>query len=360
MTVNLGAASGSVGATAFTLAGTFAKVVGSIHDDRITGTGQADHLIGDYGNDTLIGGTGADTLVGGAGRDMAVFAQAVTIDLTTGVHGGEAAGDIYSGIEIFALGDQSDNFVGGDDSETILGGGGNDTIDGRGGDDRLDGGHGADTMTGGTGSDVYVFNTDGDVAIERRGEGEDTVISSVSTKLGANIENLSLIGLAKTGTGNALGNDIEGNARANRLDGQRGNDVLDGKAGRDKLLGGGGNDTLIGGTGADILTGGTGRDHFVFNKAEDSTLRAFDMIRDFKHGTDKIDVSAIDANGRASGNAKFQFIGERDFSGKKGELSIDHTSKSTIVLADVDGNGHADLKIVLAGHMSLTSDDFIL
>ncbi|MEO7221311.1 MAG: M10 family metallopeptidase C-terminal domain-containing protein, partial [Devosia sp.] len=289
LTVDLGAANGHIGGTAFTLAGTFAKVVGSIHDDRIVGADQADHLIGDYGDDTLVGSAGADTLVGGPGTDTAAFAHAVSLDLTSGVHGGEAAGDIFSGLEIFALSDEVDTFVGNNARETVLGGAGDDAIDGRGGNDRLHGGLGADTMAGGMGKDM-----------------------------------------------------------------------LDGKAGKDKLLGGIGSDTLTGGTDADILTGGAGRDHFVFSHIDDSKLRSFDLIKDFAHGKDKIDVSAIDANGKASGNTKFHFIGERNFSDKKGELAIDHTAKSTIILADIDGNGHADIKIVLAGHLNMTAGDFIL
>jgi Ca2+-binding RTX toxin-like protein len=70
--------------------------------------------------------------------------------------------------------------------------------------------------------------------MEAANEGLDTVYSSISYSLGANVENLVLTGTDAIGaTGNELANWIEGNASDN---------TLDGGAGTDALLGGGGND----------------------------------------------------------------------------------------------------------------------
>ena len=60
----------------------------------------------------------------------------------------------------------------------------------------LNGGAGNDTMTGGAGNDTYVVDAAGDVVTEAAGEGTDTVQSSISYTLGANVENLTLTGTA--------------------------------------------------------------------------------------------------------------------------------------------------------------------
>lgn len=94
-------------------------------------------------------------------------------------------------------------------------------------DDLVVGAGGIDTMTGLTGDDVYV--TDGaDTIVEAAGGGTDTVLSSVTISLGANLENLVLLAGAVNGTGNGLRNELCGNTANNRLNGQNGNDTLNG------------------------------------------------------------------------------------------------------------------------------------
>jgi hypothetical protein len=73
------------------------------------------------------------------------------------------------------------------------------------------------------------------VVTEALNEGTDTVQSSVSYGLGANIENLTL-----TGNGNIDGG---GNGDANAITGNSGNNILNGGGGNDTLVGGGGTDT---------------------------------------------------------------------------------------------------------------------
>src|SRR5690606_19600531 len=107
------------------------------------------------------------------------------------------------------------------------------------GADTLNGGAGNDTLSGGTGEDYYLVNSLGDLVIETSTAADemDTVESSVSWILGANLENLILTGSAPlNGTGNALANIIGGTPGANLLNGGAGADVLIGFAGDDTYV----------------------------------------------------------------------------------------------------------------------------
>ncbi|WP_375198215.1 calcium-binding protein, partial [Sphingobium sp.] len=109
-----------------------------------------------------------------------------------------------------------------------------------------------ENLVGGAGNDTYVVDNAADVVTENAGEGTDTIRSSVTLVLPANVENLVLTGSANIdATGNALDNVITGNA---------GNNTIDGGAGADTLDGGLGDDVLRGGSGADVLRGGAGFD----------------------------------------------------------------------------------------------------
>ena len=119
--------------------------------------------------------------------------------------------------------------LGGDD--TLLGKGGNDRLLGGSGNDTLDGGKGRDKMAGGTGDDTYVVDNAGDRVTEQAGQGNDTVKSFITFVLGANVENLTLIGSAAiNGTLSSQANDtghvLTGNSGANILTGGLGNDVI--------------------------------------------------------------------------------------------------------------------------------------
>jgi Ca2+-binding RTX toxin-like protein len=86
------------------------------------------------------------------------------------------------------------------------------------------------------------------------------------------------------------GNDIVyGGSGNDRVYGQWGDDMLWGDSGNDFVFGGVGSDTLEGGTGNDMLMGGDGADRFVFNP--NRAGEGYDVIADFKLGTDKIVLS---------------------------------------------------------------------
>src|SRR5262249_34982233 len=76
--------------------------------------------------------------------------------------------------------------------------------------------------------------------------GTDTVLSSASFTLGANIENLTLTGIVDL--------DATGNELANTLTGNDGKNLLDGGLAADKMAGGKGDDTYIVDNSGDAVT----------------------------------------------------------------------------------------------------------
>ena len=118
-------------------------------------------------------------------------------------------------------------------NDSINGFGGADILQGFNGNDFLNGGTGADSMRGGLGNDTYVVDNFGDFVFEAAGAGIDRIFSFISLSLNvpamAAVENLSLVGAAANGTGNALGNSIVGNNFNNVLSGLGGNDFLRGR-----------------------------------------------------------------------------------------------------------------------------------
>src|SRR5262249_38151133 len=140
-------------------------------------------------------------------------------------------------------------------NNTLSGGAGNDTLSGNAGNDTLDGGTGNDVLSGGSGDDTYIVDSTGDSVTENTNEGIDTVQSSVTYTLGAEVERLTLIGSSGiSGTGNALDNVLMGNSANNTLTGNAGNDTLNGGAGTDTLRGGTGNDIYVVDTAKDSVT----------------------------------------------------------------------------------------------------------
>jgi Ca2+-binding RTX toxin-like protein len=230
--------------------------------DTVEGGAGDDSLAGLGGNDVLIGAAGADTLDGGAGFDLASYAtaQGVTADLAqSGRNQGEAAGDVYLGIEGVTGSDLGDD-LGGDGAANLLdGAGGHDVLAGRGGADTLTGGGGDDTLQGGGGADRIEGGAGFDWASYADATAGIRLDLATPSQNTGDAAGDSLTGIEAV-LGTELADDLRGDAAANLLDGAGGNDTLTGRAGDDTLTGASGDDLLEGGTGADRLSGGDGFD----------------------------------------------------------------------------------------------------
>ena len=288
------------------------NLIGSDHNDVLTGDGNANTLTGGAGNDTLDGGAGDDTLDGGLGGDTASYATAgaaVTVDLGAGTATGGGGSDTLtsigsvigsayddtliansSGLNSFDGGAGTDtvsyaavssttgvnvdlalgvawgggdlsgieNLVGSAYGDTLTGDSGANTLTGGAGYDNLEGGAGDDTLEGGDGTDqAWYWTASAAVTVDLAagtasgGDGSDTLSS---------IENVY---------GSAHDDTLTGDAGANTLTGYVGNDTLYGGAGDDTLNGGAGTDTAsYAGAGAAVTaslaagtaTGGAGSD----------------------------------------------------------------------------------------------------
>lgn len=116
----------------------------------------------------------------------------------------------------------------------IVGTNGQDTLVGGAGEDTLDGGACHDVLIGAGGNDFYIVDDGNDLVFENAGEGYDTVQSSVSYAMAANVEAVVLTGSDSLwADGNDLDNSIVANAGNNDFEGYGGNDTLDGGAGWD-------------------------------------------------------------------------------------------------------------------------------
>lgn len=148
-----------------------------------------------------------------------------------------------------------------------------------------------------------------------------------------------------------------------RLHGQEGRDTLYGGNGNDQLFGGADDDVLVGGRGSDTMTGGTGRDVFQFTDVSDFEPGKADLITDFEKGSDKIDISQLDAKIGTPANDAFHMVDyDPNHVLQAGEMTsyYDKASGHTVVLmeAGFTGNG-ADYRIELEGDVHLTQSDFV-
>lgn len=221
------------------------KLNGDAGNNVLTGGAGDDEILGASGNDTINGGDGEDIAVfSGNADDYEIVVSSETVTVTHKNMGSDGI-DILSNIETLRFADQDITVESGTEVDDSL-----DLTDEDG-----------DIGAGGAGDDTYFVDDIRDLVIELFGEGNDTIITTITLTLPDNVENLILRGTeAIDAIGNALDNFLEGNSN---------NNVLFGLLGIDELFGGFGDDILDGGPGGDFLAGGPGNDTYFIDSLLD-------------------------------------------------------------------------------------------
>ena len=247
------------------------NVIGSDHDDRLTGDTGRNRLFGGGGNDTFDGGRGNDAMFGGEGDDRFVGRPGDGADLYDGGAGTDMLdySSLAAGVSASLVdGDGNDAVM---DIEWLIGSNFNDTLSGNAGANILQGGGGNDVLLAGEGDDVLIY--DGGVD-EMYGEvGNDTVdFSLFGAAIDLNLGRTDSVYSGdtqnwNTGTARQLaafqGLDIEnalGTAFNDRLIGNDQANMFNGGIGNDRILGKGGDDMFTYADGLDYWNGGSGAD----------------------------------------------------------------------------------------------------
>lgn len=314
-------------------------------NDVLTGGAGLDDLQGGAGIDTLDGGDGADRLDGGLGIDTlrgGAGADTYTIDNPGDIVAELAKGGadqalasvnwtMPANLEALSLtGKGAINAIGNAGANDIEGNSAANKLFGLAGNDVLDGRAGADAMRGGLGDDRYFVDNLKDTVAERANEGTDTIQSSVSYTLPANVEKLFLLGKAAIdATGNNQDNVLRGNDGANDFKPGHGNDTVTGDGGADNF----------------VVTGGAG-----------DSLR----ITDFLHGTDHLWITpgAVSQINPAEWSAdQFRTIDTP----ANGDDFLVYNESSGVLSYDATGNGGPLLLLAkLSGHPLLLADDITI
>jgi len=193
------------------------------------------------------------------------------------------------------------------------------------------------------GEDAFIHNgitsvtiPDSVTSISKNAFDESTIVTIESSStyiLPIYFENLTLTGTAAiNGTGNKANNILKGNS---------------------------GNNNLNGGAGKDTLTGSKGVDKFIYRSITDSRVGSAkrDVITDFKGSPgEKIDLFAIDAYTKTSGNQAFAYIGSNAFTGNKGEVRF----SGGVLQMNTGTDKIADMEIALTGVTSFSQNFLVL
>ncbi|CAA2099210.1 Bifunctional hemolysin/adenylate cyclase [Methylobacterium bullatum] len=243
-------------------------IQGGDFGDIITGGAGVNTLSGGFGNDTLNGGAANDYLEGGEGADF-IFGNGgvdtvaytgslagVTVNLDTGINsGGDAGGDVLTGISRIIGSAHEDVLTGDGAANTLIGGSVYDSLFGGGGNDRLVVSGTPTIVDGGTGTDIMIvtgpslfadqtFENIDKVYVRNSGSADFSLVTSAQTIVSQSTADNTAI--------------IIGSQAGDRIYGGGGADILVGGAGKDKMFAGSGSDAF---TYLSDLPGGFGRDN---------------------------------------------------------------------------------------------------
>ncbi|MDD5053522.1 MAG: calcium-binding protein [Sulfuricurvum sp.] len=284
-----------------------------------------DSITSGKGEDILDGGAGADKMIGGMGNDTYIVDNIGDIVTETSTIATEI--DTVQSSITYILGANIENLtLTGTANINGTGNSLNNILIGNGGANTLNGGLGADTMIGGAGNDTYIIDNAGDKVVENINEGIDSVNTSISYTLNANVENLVLTGTATiNGTGNTLNNILTGNSANN------------------------------------VLTGGAGSDIFVFNTTLNASTNK-DTISDFVALDDKIQLE----NGIFTKLTATGMLSAANFVASPSGVAIDandyilyNTTTGTLSYdADGSGTGVAIQFATLTAHPIISNQNF--
>ncbi|MGO4125951.1 beta strand repeat-containing protein [Inquilinus sp. YAF38] len=317
---------------------------------------------GGAGADFIQTGTRGGTVSGGAGidhweADLSGLISGVTFTLGTTTSIAAAGLTSILGLERITLttGAGNDVITGGSQADDIDTGTGNDSINAK--TRPTAAGSGTDLVDGGAGTDALVVDASAETqSVQLFAGGSPTFqVRSTSGNFYVDAYNMETV----TFHGSSAGDTITGNIGADILNGRAGADTIDGGLGDDKIDAGTEADSIRGGRGADTITAGAGNDTLRYGTVLDSWVAGakIDSVADFVSGFDKFDLSEIDANNiAADGNQAFTFIGGAGFTAVRGQLR----SAAGVVEADVNGDGVADFRVVLANGATAAAADFVL
>jgi len=119
-------------------------------------------------------------------------------------------------------------------------------------------------------------------------------------------------------------------------------------------------DIIVANQVANQLTGGGGNDVFRWAAGTDAGTGALaDTITDLQRGSDQINLVDVDAKSGTGENDAFTFIGTGAFQNVAGELRYQVEGGNVRIQADLDGNGLADMEIVVNNITILAASDFV-
>jgi Ca2+-binding RTX toxin-like protein len=374
--------------------------------DNINGTGNTavNTITGNDANNTLDGGTGADTMVGLLGDDTYIVDNAADVVTEAASAGTDTVRSTIT-FTIAALANIENITL--DDAGGAINATGNagiNVLTGNSSANALNGGTGADVMAGLAGNDTYTVDDINDVVTELAGGGTDSVSSSVTYTLAANVENLTLTGATNiNATGNSDINTLTGNTGNNTLDGGVGADTMIGLAGNDVYIvddagdtvteaaaggtdtiqanitysiaalaqvenltltgsanidatgntavniitGNSGNNTLDGGTGIDTLVGGLGNDTYVLDVATDV------VTENASEGTDTVMIGVTYTLGANLENLVLTGVTAINGTGN----ALNNTITGNSAVNALNGGAGADTMIGGNGNDTYTVDD---